>query len=137
MRRYKRLNERDVFEAFNKVRDSFLAAKDGNEVNKIIDGLLTHDEKLKIGRRVIIANFLKSGISIDSIVRELKVGIATVMHVSRRFEKYRECFDLIEKRRKEVEEEYDKKKYRTVGGSKKVFKTKEYTGFKRKDVKRK
>ena len=52
MRRYVFLREKDIFEALNKVRDAFLAAKDGNEVNKIIDGLLTYDEKLKICRKL-------------------------------------------------------------------------------------
>lgn len=136
MRRYKNLTEREVFEAFNKVRNAFLAAIDGNEVDIIIDGLLTQDEKLKIGRRLLIADYLLSGHSIDQVVKELKVGIATVIHVSRRLEKYKECFDLIERRSKKVEKEYNSKKYRETGGSKKVFKTKEYTGFRRKDVKR-
>src|SRR3989338_6473934 len=136
MRRYKRLYQRDVFEAFNELRNAFLAAKDGNEVDKITDGLLTHDEKLKIGRRILIAGWLISDFGIEEIARQLKVGKNTVMHVSRRLEKYRECFDLIETHRKAVEKEYEDKKYRAVGGSQLVSKRKEYTGFKRKDVKR-
>src|SRR3989304_4344314 len=113
MRRYKRLDKRDILEALNELRNAFLAAKDGNEVDKIMDGLLTHDEKLRIGRRILIAGWLTSGFGIEEIVRQLKVGKNTVMHVSRRLEKYR-----------------------LVGGSQLVFKRKEYTGFKRKDVKK-
>lgn len=136
MRRYRNLDTRDVFEAFNKVRNAFLAAKNGAEVDKIIDGLLTHDEKLKIGRRILIAEYLISEFKMQDIVNHLKVGMTTIMHVSRRLEKYRECFELIDRRGKIVEKEYEKKAYRSVGGSKLVFKRKEYTGFKRKDVKR-
>ena len=134
--RYNRLNQTDVYEAFNRLRDVFLAAKNGHEVDKVTNGLLTHDEKLKIGRRILIAEYLLENMPMEQIVRELKVGMNTVIHVARRLEKYRECFDLIETRRKAVEKEYGDKKYRAVGGSKLVFKRKEYTGFKRKDVKR-
>ena len=136
MRRYNRLDKRDVFEAFNELRNAFLAARDGNEVDKITDGLLTHDEKLKIGRRILIAGWLISGFGIEEISREMKVGKNTIMHVSRRLEKYRECFDLIERRSKLVKKEYENKSYKQIGGSQLVFKRKEYTGFKRKDVKR-
>lgn len=137
MRRYKFLQEKQVFEAFNKVRDAFLAAKDGNEVDKVINGLLTHDEKLKIGRRILIAQLLLSNTSINEIIRILKVGRNTVMHVSRRLEKYEDCFALIENRSEKVEKTYNSRRYRTEGGSKKIFKTKIYTGFRKTDVKRK
>ncbi len=136
MRRYKFLGEADVFNALNKVRDAFLAAKDGVQVNKIIDGLLTYDEKLKIGRRILIAEYLISGFGIDEISRTLRVGKNTIMHVSRRLEKYENWFELIEKRDIKVENEYKRKKYKLVGSSKKVFKSRVYSGFKRKDVKR-
>lgn len=136
MRRYRNLDTRDVFEAFNKVRNAFLAAKDGAEVDEIIDGLLTHDEKLKIGRRILIAEYLISEFKMQDIVNHLKVGMTTIMHVSRRLEKYRECFELIDRRGKIVEKEYEKKAYRSAGVSQLIFKRKEYTGFKRKDVKR-
>src|SRR3989344_4544747 len=104
--RYNRLNQTDVYEAFNRLRDVFLAAKNGHEVDKVTNGLLTHDEKLKIGRRIIIAEYLLANMPMEQIVRELKVGMNTVIHVARRLEKYRECFDLIETRRKAVEKEY-------------------------------
>ena len=136
MRRYKRLDQRDIFEAFNELRNAFLAAKDGDEVDIITDGLLTYDEKLKIGRRILIAGWLISGFGIEEIARQLKVGKNTIMHVSRRLEKYKECFELIKRRSKLVEKEYETKSYKQAGGSQLVFKRKEYTGFKRKDVKR-
>ncbi|OGH19285.1 MAG: hypothetical protein A2868_04090 [Candidatus Levybacteria bacterium RIFCSPHIGHO2_01_FULL_40_15b] len=136
MRRYKHLDKRDIYEAFNELRNAFLAARDGTEVDKITDGLLTHDEKLKIGRRILIAQWLISGFGIEEIRKQMKVGKNTIMHISRRLEKYRECFELIERRGKTVEKEYEKKAYRSVGGSQLVFKRKEYAGFKRKNVKR-
>ena len=61
MRRYKFLQKEDLFEALNRLRDAFLAAKDGNEVEEIINGLLTQDEKLKIGRRILVAEYIKDG----------------------------------------------------------------------------
>lgn len=136
MRRYKRLEQNDVFEALNRLRDAFLAARDGNEVDKILDGLLTHDEKLKIGRRIVIADWLKEGVGIDLITAHLKVGKNTIMHVSRRLEKYEDCFKLINRRTEIVEKTYQSKGYKSVGGSKIVFNRKEWTGFRRKDVKR-
>lgn len=136
MRRYKFLENKEVYEALNKVRDAFLAARNGDQVNKIIDGLLTHDEKLKIGRRILIAEYLTSGFAINEISKILRVGKNTIMHISRRIEKHDEWFELIEERSKKVEKEYQKKKYKSLGSSTKIFKTKAYTGFKRKDVKR-
>ena len=135
-RRYQRLEKEEVFEAFNRLRDSFLAAKDGVEVDIITDGLLTHDEKLKIGRRILIAEYLIAGHPIEYISNFLKVGRNTVMHVKRRLEKYQQCFELIERRRKLVGKEYENKSHRMIGGSQLIIKRKEYTGFKRADVKR-
>lgn len=136
MRRYHDLQENEVFEAFNKLRNAFLAAENGAEVDKIMDGLLTHDEKLKLGRRILIAEYLSSEFTIDEIVKQLRVGRNTVLHVSRRLEKYKECFDLIEKRKIKVEKVYQAKKISYSGGSKLVNKKKIYSGFKRKNVSR-
>lgn len=136
MRRYKFLTKEDVYDAFNRLRDAFLAAKNGDEVEEIIKGLLTHDEKLKIGRRILIAECLKDGIIIDEIAKNLKVGKNTIMNVARKLDENSIFLDLIAKRKKKVENEYSKKKYRFIGGSKLVFKKKEYTRFKRKNVER-
>lgn len=136
MRRYRFLRKEDVYEALNRLRDAFLAAKDGNEVEKIIKALLTHDEKLKIGRRILVAEYLQAGISFDEIVNILKVGKNTITSVMKSLDSYPTSFNLISKRGKKVETEYTQKKHRLVGGSKLVFKKREYTGFKRKDVSR-
>lgn len=137
MRRYKRLTKEDVYEALNKVRDAFLAAKDGEQVNEIINSILTTEEKLKIGRRVLIAEYLKvDSLTVDEIRAMLKVGYSTIQSVARRIARYPLGFRLIEHRSKRVEKEYENKKLREVGSSLLVYKRKEYTGFKRKDVKR-
>lgn len=136
MRRYKFLTKEDIYEAFNRLRNVFLAAKDGNEVNEIIHGLLTHDEKMKIGRRILIAEYIKSGIHVEEIVKELKVGKNTIFSVMKQLDERPIAFEIIDKRSKKVEKEYRQKKYRLIGGSKLVFKKREYTGFKRKDVER-
>lgn len=134
MRRYKFLTKEDIYDAFNRLRDAFLAAKNGSEVEEIIKGLLTHDEKLKIGRRILVAEYLREGMGIDEIAKTLKVGKNTIMSVAKKLDENSISFDLIDKRRKTVENAYQKKKYRLVGGPQLVFKKKEYTGFRRKDV---
>lgn len=136
MRRYKFLTKEDIYDAFNRLRDAFLAAKDGAEVEEMIKGLLTTDEKLKIGRRILIAEYLRDGVGIDVIAKDLKVGKNTIMSVAKKLDENSVFLDLIHKRRKKVETDYHNKKYRFIGGPKLVFKKREYTGFKRKDVKR-
>lgn len=136
MRRYSFLTKDNIYEAINRLRDAFLAAHNGSDVEKIINAILTEDEKLRIGRRIIIAELLKSNLTIEEIVNLLKVGNNTVMAVARSLEAHGRGFKLLEQRRKRVENEYQHKKYQFVGGSTKIFKEKVYTGFKRKDVKR-
>lgn len=136
MRRYKFLTKEDIYDAFNRLRDAFLAAKNGEEVEEIIKGLLTHDEKLKIGRRILIAEYIKEGLGIEEIAKTLKVGKNTVMSVAKKLDENSFFLDIIAKRKKKVESEYNSRKYRFIGSSKLVFKKREYTGFKRKDVSR-
>lgn len=136
MRRYRFLNKDDIFQTLNRLRDAFLAARDGNEVEKIINGILTRDERLKIGRRILIAEYIKDGARFQDITRDLKVGKNTIAEITRCLENHPECFDIIAKRRQKVDTAYANRKYRSVGGSKLIFKKKEYTGFKRKDVQR-
>lgn len=136
MRRYSFLTKDDVYEAINSLRDAFLAANNGSDVEEIINAILTQDEKVRVGRRIIIADLLKSDLTIEEIVNLLKVGNNTVMAVARSLETHETGFKLLEQRKKRVENEYQQRKYKFVGSSKKVFKEKVYTGFKRKDVKR-
>lgn len=130
------MQEEEIFEALNRLRDAFLAAKDGEEVEMIIKALLTHDEKMKIGRRILIAQYLKEGMGFDEITRTLKVGKNTIGSVIRSVEQFPLAFELIERRHLKVEKEYQNKKQKINGGSKLIFKKKEYSGFKRKDVAR-
>ncbi|MBI4079320.1 MAG: hypothetical protein HY429_03430 [Candidatus Levybacteria bacterium] len=134
MRRYKFLTKEDVFEALNRLREAFLAAKDGKEVEEIIKGILTHDEKIKIGRRILIAEYVVDGFGFDEISKMLKVGKATITSVMKNLDLDSNWLELIQKRSKKIESEYAKKKYETIGGSTLVFKKKQYTGFTRKKV---
>lgn len=136
MRRYKFLKKEDIYAAFDKLTDAFLAAKNGNEVEEIINGLLTRDEKLKIGRRILVAEYLKAGINFENIVKTLKVGKNTIISVMKNLDEYPEFFTLINSRSQKVDKEYLRKKYTVSGGSKLVYKKKQYTGFKRKDIER-
>lgn len=134
MSRYSFLDKQSIYEITNKLRDAFLSAKNGDEVEYIINGLLTSDEKYKLGRRILIAECLQNGMIIEDIVEELNVGSATVLAVSRIIEQNPQCFDLINKRGQKVEKEFQKKKYETPSGSNLIHKKKNYTGYKRKDV---
>ncbi|MGE5042432.1 MAG: Trp family transcriptional regulator [Candidatus Levyibacteriota bacterium] len=134
--RYRFLSSKDEYELTNLVRDAFLAAQDGKDVDEMINGLLTTDEKLKIGRRIQVALLLKSGVSGEDIKLALGVGRDTITVVSKHLYGYPSCFELIQKRSQKVDKEFEKKAYSKAGGSKLVRKKKEYTGFKRKDVKR-
>lgn len=136
MRRYKFLLKEEVYDALNGVRDALLAAKDGNDVENIIKGILTFDERMKIGRRVLIAEYLLAGVPFHEIARMLKVGKTTIGFVSKNLDEYTKCFELIKLRRNKVKTVFGRQAYVGRGGSKLVFKRKEYTGFKRKDVKR-
>lgn len=136
MRRYGFITKNDYFEALNRLRDAFLAAKDGSEVNEIINGILTDDEKIKIGRRILVARALKNDNTYSDITSLSNVGRTTITWVAKQLRSYPKCFELIFKRSVKLEKEYERKKYRLVGGSQLVFKKREYTGIKRKDIKR-
>ncbi len=136
MRRYKFLDKNSVYSALNRLRASFIAAKDGNDVEEIIKAILTHDERMKIGRRIQIAEMIKQGMQYRQITEELKVGLTTVMLVARKLDESPDGYELIMDREGNVEKEYKKKVYKEVGGSKVIHKQKIYTGFTRKDVKR-
>ena len=136
MRRYKFLDRDEIFLALNKVRDALLAAKDGNDVEQIMNGLFTFDERVKLGRRILIAEYLRNNFSPEEIQKQLKVGKSTIAFVSRNLDEYEKCFNLIQNRNKKIEISFKEKGLKKTGGSLKVFKKKEYTGFSRKDVKR-
>lgn len=105
-------------------------------MNEIIKGILTNDERMKIGRRIQIAQLLREGITYREIKEELKVGIDTILLVEEKLNQSKTWFDLIMFRENKVEKVYRNKRFRTIGGSTKIFKQSEYTGFTRKNVQR-
>lgn len=135
-RRYQFLPEDFVSNAISKLRAAFLAAKNGDDVEEIIKGVLTYDERLKIGRRIEIAQMLKEGITYKEIADELKVGLSTISLVDKLMRQYPNCYELIKEREEKVEREFSRRAYIGRGGSKMIFRRREYTGFKRKDVSR-
>lgn len=136
MRRYDFLLKHEIYQALNKARDALLAAKDGNDVNELLEGLFTDEERLKIGRRIQIAEQLRLGGTYVEIIENLHVGVSTINTVYKNLNSHPRCFKLIFERSKKVEKDYNDKKYRSVGGSTLIFKKKEYTGITRKDIKR-
>lgn len=135
-RRYRYLSRDYIYDALNKLRAAFLAAKNGVDVEQIINGVLTHDERMKIGRRIEIAQLLKLGKTYKEIAESLKVGLSTISHVDKMMHDYPRCYELIRVREEKVEREFAKKVQTKSGGSISVFKRKKYTGFGRKDVER-
>lgn len=136
MKRYDFLLKHEVYQALNKARDALLAAKDGNDVNELLEGLFTDEERLKIGRRIQIAEEIRLGRSYAEIIENLHVGVNTINTVYRNLNSHPRCFKLIFERSRKVENDYNEKKYRLVGESQLVHKRKEYTGITRKDIKR-
>jgi uncharacterized protein YerC len=136
MRRYRKISKESVYDALNKLRNAFLAAKNGEDVEEIIRGILTHDERMKIGRRIQIANLLQEGKTHDEILEELKVGRSTICAVEKFMDNYPNCFALINMRERKVDSEFNKKAFENSGNPKHVFRSLVYTGYKRKDVKR-
>jgi uncharacterized protein YerC len=135
-RRYRFLTRDFVYSALNKLRAAFLAAKDGGDVEEIIKGVLTYDERMKVGRRIEIAQMLEKKFTYKEIAKGLKVGLNTIALVDKSMHEHPRCFELIKKREEKVEKIYAKKAYTKSGGSLQVFKKRKYTGFKRKDVNR-
>jgi TrpR family transcriptional regulator, trp operon repressor len=135
-RRYEFLTDKEFIEAWNRLKDAFLAAKDGDDVDLIVKGLLSNDERLKIGRRIEVARMLAEGLPNRDIAQRLRVGVATVQMVSERMSRFPECFKILEERTEKVEKEFKKRAYVKTGGAKLLFKKTRYTGYKRKDVKR-
>lgn len=134
MRRYKFLAKEGFYQALNKLRAAFLAAKDGTEVEEIIKGILTSDERVKIGRRIQIAQMLQDGRTYEEIKDALKVGLTTINTVEKQTRAHPQGFALIDQREDKVESEFHARAYRKVGGSTRVFKKTVYTGFSRKNV---
>lgn len=95
MRRYGFLSKEGVYEALNKLRAAFLAAKDGSQVEEVIMGILTHDERIKIGRRIQTARMLADGRTYDEIMDELKVGRSTISLVERQLRDHPLAYELI------------------------------------------
>ncbi|EKD94466.1 MAG: hypothetical protein ACD_26C00034G0001 [uncultured bacterium] len=113
-----------------------MAAKDGSEVDEIIKGILTNDERIKIGRRILISQLLDTDTTYDEIRKNFKIGKQTILHVQKLKDKYPKCFELINKREIKVDDEYHKKAYEMVGHTRSLQRFPSYTGFKRKNVKR-
>lgn len=134
--RYRFISSKDEYKATNMVRNAFLAGNNGQDVEEIINAILTTDEIIKIGRRIQIANLLAKGTPGDEIRTILGVGKDTVTLVAKHLVKYPKGFKLVCDREMKVEKTYKEKSARKIGGSTLVFKKREYTGFTRKDVKR-
>ncbi len=134
--RYSFLSKKDEYNATNMVRNAFLAAKNGNEVEEIINAILTSDEIIKVGRRIQIANMLASDYSGEEVKTILGVGRDTITLVAKHLVKYPIGFKLVYERSRKVEKIYNKKKFDKVGGPTLVKKKKVYSGFSRKNVER-
>lgn len=134
MRRYQYVSKENVYGALNKLRSAFLAAKNGKDVEEIIRGILTYDERMKIGRRIQIAKMLNEDKTHEETREELKVGFSTINLVAKLMSNHPDCFKLINMREEKVEREFKSKAFEKLGSHKRVFRPTTYTGFRRKDV---
>lgn len=134
--RYAHLHKEAIYAALVKLYSAFLAAKDGHEVEVILKGILTQDERIKIGRRIQIAQYLMNGMSPLEVVEKLKVGRSTVAAVDKSLHRYPEAFELINKREEKVEREFEKRAWKREGSSLQVAKRQRRSGFSKKDVRR-
>lgn len=135
-RRYLFLTKSSIKNCLTFLQDAFLAAKDGHQVDAIMNFILTDDEKTRIARRIQIASLLVKGFKYDEIRSELRVSPRTISIVDKNLNLYVGGFELINSRRKKTEKNYESKKNRIRGSSLQIKKWKEKTEFKREDVKR-
>lgn len=137
LRRYYFLDNKSLPAIYDKVQAAFLAAKDGNEVKAVIDAILTPDEKVKVGRRILVAQLIKDGkITYEDLLKTLKVGKSTVAMVIHQMLINPEGFEAIFRRVKKVDQEYKDKAFATSVLSRHIVGPKTRTNFKRADVKR-
>lgn len=137
LRRYYFLDDKSLPEIYEKVQDAFLAAKSGNEVKTVIDAILTADEQVKVGRRILVAQLIKDGkITYEDLLKKLKVGKSTVAWVIHQMLVNPEGFEAIFKRVKKVDQEYADKAFTSSILSRHIVGLKTRTNFKRADVKR-
>ena len=78
--------------------DAVSQMKNKEELSSFFNGLLTRTEKAMLGKRILIACFLRKGYSYANIERWLEVSQATVANVSERIHKDGEAFGLAMKR---------------------------------------
>ncbi|MBN1168839.1 hypothetical protein JXA63_03015 [Candidatus Woesebacteria bacterium] len=98
MRRYKFLKKDALYAALNRLRAALLAAEDGHDVENIMLAVLSHDERIKIGRRIEIAEMIRDGVGYDEIRQQMQVGKGTIANVVSKLEKYPDGYNLINRR---------------------------------------
>lgn len=131
------MSDKSLLEIYEKVGAAFLAAKDGKEVKAVIDAILTPDEKVKVGRRVLVAQLINNGnVTYEDLLKNLKVGKNTVSMVIHQMLVNPEGFEAIFRRVKKVDEEYKDKSFTSSILSRHIVGRKTRTNFKRTDVKR-
>lgn len=134
MARYDFLPRHAVEDALEKLRAALLAAKDGHDVDEIIQGLLTPDEYIKLGRRIEVARLLKSGMTYREISDDMSVGLSTVKLVARKLYERPRCYKLIHSTEQKIDNEHSKERYRKTGSLMMIRKRKIRTSRSPKDV---
>ena len=124
MKRYGNLTKDQVQDALHKLRTAFLAAKNNQQVDEILHGLLTRDERIKLGRRIAISKLIAKGMGYDEISDELGVGKTTIIHVLKKIDSHPECFKHILNLEKKIQKQSKQKSKRGIGSSIQFFKKK-------------
>lgn len=126
-RRYKNIPQDSLSKALGKLRAAFLTPKNTKQVETIIYGILTHDERMKIGRRIQIAEMLLEGETYYNIAQKLNVGQTTIINVARQVGKSPECYKLIVSKEVEIKRKIKKKRNSKKGSSTLIFKKRAYS----------
>jgi len=84
--RSQRTNFKNAEELSERIVDAALLLRGKSELSSFFNDLLTRTEKAMLGKRLLIAIFLKQGCSYDQISRILCVGPNTISLVNDRFQ---------------------------------------------------
>ena len=82
-RKVKELSDKERIETLDALYTAAGTVQGREAMKLFLRDLLTPSERIMLGRRILIARKLISGVTYDEIARELKTGTDTVLKVSR------------------------------------------------------
>lgn len=77
------MKEEDRIRCLDTLYTAMASLRSREEIKKFLKDLLTESEKIMIGRRILIAQKLLQDKSYDEIIKEMGVGVDTIIRVHR------------------------------------------------------